>query len=167
MNEPHLIAAASAILREPQHWTTEIMNKITKEELAAKLNGRQYGDEMTRDEEKLAHDSGLLVFGASDELTEFRGLFNDEAGAYICTKYRLDSIGLLPEWDDVKDDEDQAEEYFKRKGQGKLITAEWCGGDGKPAWTFATGIPHAEFTIMDTGYKYCVGLVISREDLEP
>ena len=56
---------------------------MTKEELAALINGRKYRHELTDKEEKAAKDARLVVvFGASDDLMEFRGAINDECGAY-------------------------------------------------------------------------------------
>jgi len=54
---------------------------ITAEELAAKLNGREYGEEITDTEEIEAKKSGLVViFGYSDDSAELRGAINDEIG---------------------------------------------------------------------------------------
>ena len=42
---------------------------MTAKELAELLNGREYGNEITSDEEKLAKESGLVVvFGYSDDM---------------------------------------------------------------------------------------------------
>ena len=42
---------------------------MTKEELAATLNGREYNHEITKEEEAEARENGLVViFGASDDL---------------------------------------------------------------------------------------------------
>jgi hypothetical protein len=55
----------------------------TKEALARRLNGREYGTEITSDEEAAARKCGLVVaFGAPDDLIEFRGAFNDERDCY-------------------------------------------------------------------------------------
>ena len=55
---------------------------MIKEELAALINGREYTHELT-DKEKSAKDARLVVvFGASEDLMEFRGAINDECGAY-------------------------------------------------------------------------------------
>jgi hypothetical protein len=53
---------------------------MTKEELAAILNDREYGAEITEIEAKLAKKDGLVVvFGHSDDCVEFRGAIEDEA----------------------------------------------------------------------------------------
>lgn len=47
---------------------------MTKESLAAILNGRTYGDEITKEEEAQAKAAELVViYGASDDLVEFGG----------------------------------------------------------------------------------------------
>jgi hypothetical protein len=56
---------------------------MTKEQLAALLNGREYGSEITREESAQAAKDGLVVlFGASDDLAEFRGAIHDEHGCW-------------------------------------------------------------------------------------
>lgn len=58
---------------------------MTKEELAARLDGREYGSEMTEDEEAEAKEAGLLViFGYSDDSIEFRGAFHVDGGEIGC-----------------------------------------------------------------------------------
>ena len=46
---------------------------MTKEELAAMLNGREYGKEITKAEEEKAKANGLVViYGYSDDNVELR-----------------------------------------------------------------------------------------------
>ena len=55
----------------------------TAKSFAALLNGRQYLDELTKDEEAIAKDNNLVIcFGQSDDLLEFRGAIDDELNAY-------------------------------------------------------------------------------------
>ena len=112
----------------------EGVGKVTKEQLAERLNGRQYGREITREEEKLAKESGLVVvFGASDDLCEMRGAIDDEFGCY-------------------DGGEIECEEY-----PGKLL-ALWMptGSD----WGYETDLPHADFNIYEDDMLYCVGMVV-------
>lgn len=54
------------------------MNTMTKEQMAALLNGREYGDEITRAEHQIARASGLVVvFGYSDDNMEVRGAWGE------------------------------------------------------------------------------------------
>lgn len=108
---------------------------MTKEQLAERLNGRQYGGELNREEEKLAKESGLVViFGASDDLCEMRGAIDDEFGCY-------------------DGGEIECEEYL-----GKL-QAIWCPADGG-SWGYETDLPHADFNIYEDNTLYCVGIVV-------
>lgn len=50
---------------------------------ANKLNGREYGNEISRSEMLEAQtDNVIIVFGSSDDELEFRGLIYDEVSAY-------------------------------------------------------------------------------------
>ena len=69
---------------------------MTKEELAARLTGREYRDEITAAEEAEARAAGLVVvFGASDDLMEFEGAIRDEIGCYDGGTAMVDENGLL------------------------------------------------------------------------
>lgn len=142
---------------------------MTPSELAAILNGREYRIEISDSEEALAKAAGLVVvFGASDDLMEFRGAISDELGAYDGTTARVSPIGLLPSWESVdKEDEDAAEAYFKAKlGGFREIKALWDSGDGY-SWTFKTDIPHSTFEIVEDGEPYCRGIVFKLSDVAP
>jgi len=137
---------------------------MTKEQLAAKLNGREYGSEMSEDEEKLAKSAGLLVvFGYSDDNTEFRGVIHDEAGCYNGGEFKVDRKGLLPDRDSI-DDDDELKDFFKREPKAAVIEALWAKEKGY-LWTHKTSLPHATFDIMEDGEKFCRGIVIDAKDL--
>lgn len=138
---------------------------MTKEELAALINGREYGAEITNEEAAQAKAAGLIVvFGASDDLIELRGVLHDEAGAYGGTTVHIDSDGFIPDWDGVDhDDEEEAALYFKRKGGGKSIKANW-DRDGY-SWVIETELPHAAFDIVEDDEKFCRGIVFAAADL--
>lgn len=134
---------------------------MTKEELAALLNGREYGEEITGAEEAQAKAAGLLViFGASDDLVELRGTLSDEAGAYNGTTVRIDSEGFIPDWDSVDhDDEEECARYFKRKDGGFQVEAKWdCKGY---SWWIETDREYATFDIMEGPDTFCRGIVVS------
>jgi len=141
--------------------------KLTKEQLAALLNGREYLDEITKEEEEQAKDSGLLViFGQSDDLVELRGAEYEEVGAYEGTIIRITRDGnMLPNFENLdKDDENLLEEYFKAKLAG-FIEVEAVWKDEYPPWTFKTELPHSEFTIVECGEPFCRGIVIDAADI--
>lgn len=135
---------------------------MTKEELAAALNGREYREEISAAEEQAAKKAGLVVvFGASDDLMEFRGAIYDEIGAYEGGVAHLTSKGLLAN----KCDDDGCPYFRESKRGASTITATWGGGGF--SWTYKTKIPHATFEVMEGGEKYCRGIVFSLADVTP
>jgi hypothetical protein len=141
---------------------TTNVETLTPEMLAALLDGNQYRNEMTPMEEANAKASGLVVvFGGSDDLIEFRGAIDDEQGAGQGTEILVDARGLLPDRDNIEDD-DELQDYFARKPWARTITTVWAQGDH--AWQYRTDIPHATFEVMDDGEKYCKGIVFRLAD---
>lgn len=125
---------------------------MTKKEFADKLNGREYATypQFTTSEVETAKENGwIIVYGASDDLMEFEGAIYDEAGCY-----------------------DGGNVYFDKDGVGEdkanCITAKWCEVvDNKlVCWSYETDIPHENFKIMEDGEVYCLGMIISVEDLK-
>lgn len=140
---------------------------MTKEELAAIINGRQEGNELTKEEETTAKQSGLVVvFGYSDDNVELRGAIDDELGAYDGTTLYFDKDGLLQ---NECDDEDCP--YFKNAKQGaKTIEAKPdYSGNGEYMWTYKTDIPHACFDVLEADEigegKFCRGIIFALADL--
>ena len=137
--------------------------KLSKELLAGLLTGREYGSEMAKEEELQAKAAGLIViFGASDDLMEFRGFVDDERGAP--TIALLDAKGLLPFREDIQHDDDALKDYFARAPQVRAVDALWGKEDGY-SWTYRTDMPHATFEIVEDGEPYCRGIVIDVADL--
>ena len=137
----------------------------TKEEWAALINGRQIGNEVSTEEQQRAKaDDIVIVFGASDDLCEFRGAIYDEAGAYDSTTIRLDKKGILPERDQV-DDDDELKDLFARQPKASSIEAVFSPKDVNASWIYKTTIPHARFDIMEEGNLYCRGIVFHIDDL--
>ena len=128
------------------------MRPMTKEQLADLLDGRQYGEEITSEEEKVAHDNGLVViFGASDDLIEFRGILNDEIDSYGGCFFKFNKELDIKVGD-------------KHHGRSRSVQAIWCPTDNQ-SWGFATKIPHSTFKVYEDGELYCVGLVINVAEL--
>lgn len=115
---------------------------------ANKLNGRQYGREITNEEIKLAKELGyVIVFGYSDDCTEFRGFIEDEISTYKSRKIYLNKSGIIN-----KPNND--------KNSIKIIEAIWCGEENY-AWTYKTDIPHVNFNIFEDNKKYCRGIIFN------
>jgi hypothetical protein len=124
--------------------------------LALKLNGRQYGEEITEEEENAARAAGLVVvFGASDDLCELRGAIHDERGAYGDSAEVLIVDGGIFAFEECESHclYAQAAERDARK-RGLLIHPRFGRG-----WTFATEIPHATFDVWENDSKYGQGIV--------
>ena len=136
--------------------------KLSKELLTGLLTGREYGKEMRKEEEMQAKAAGLIViFGASDDLMEFRGFVDDEIGAP--TDALIDAKGLLPNRDSI-DDDASLKDFFAREPLARTVEALWCAEDGY-SWTYRTTVPHATFEIVEGGEPYCRGIVIDVADL--
>lgn len=142
---------------------------MTKEEFAERVDGREYPFKLSEDEERAADVNDLLVvYGCSDDLIEFRGATRHEAGA-IFGGYRIvNVIGRVME--PLEDDEILRLGRFGLDelaiaGPGAFkITAIWDGGNGY-SWEYETAVPHATFDVLETGEKYCRGIVIDLREV--
>lgn len=133
---------------------------MNTKELAALLNNREYREEITRDEEAQAkHDGLVVVFGASDDLMEFRGAIHEELDAYEGTTAYLDADGLV-----VNECDNERCPYARKlAATAKKIKAVWDKDDY--AWFYQTDIPHETFDIVEDGEKYCRGIVFSLNEV--
>lgn len=124
---------------------------MTAKELADLLDGREYGNEITASEAKAAAEAGLVVvFGASDDLIEFRGAIDDEGGCFNGGIIYFDRDGVA---------QDGEEKEFS-------IKAIWCGQNDY-SWSYEADFPHRSFAILEDGEPYCRGIVFSVDDLKP
>lgn len=135
---------------------------MTREEWAKLLDGREYRCELSSEEEAQAKADGvLIVFGASDDLMELRGVICDEVG---CS----DGGEALVTCDKVFDSDHECDcDYCGFKAAVKTavkIKALWCPDDVY-SWTYKTKVPHSTFDIVEDDEKYCRGIVISAADL--
>lgn len=136
---------------------------MTMKEFAEMLSGREYGMEITKDEERQAADAGLLVlYGYSDDNVELRGAIDEEVGAYGGSTIHFTKDGIFYEPDFCL--KSSCPHYKAAKGAAKAIKAVWHD-EGAPCWTFETDIPHETFNIYEDGELFCVGIVFSVEDL--
>ena len=130
---------------------------MTPKELAAKLDGNQYGSEIDRATEKIAADNGLVVvFGYSDDNVELRGAIDDEVGAFNGTTFHVTRSGVIGDIDDT--DDDKRYEFYQALSRAEKITAVWHD-TGEPCWTYETEIPHATFQIFEGEELFCIGIV--------
>jgi hypothetical protein len=141
---------------------------------ASKLNGRQYRNEITAEEELEAKEKGfLVVFGASDDLMEVRGVVGDEFNVY-CTDstllfyfYEKESVirytsnmSDRPEYETVLEIlQDFNVPLLKIKVE-KYASRFKEGTENEFAWNYSTEANYATFDIFDDGENYCKGLVV-------
>jgi hypothetical protein len=135
---------------------------ITKEEAAARLDGNQYREEGSKELFFAMKEAGLVaVFGASDDLMEFRGAIDDEVGCYDGGEAYLTRDGLLT--NDC--DNERCPHFEKLKAKATKITALWCDEDDL-SWTYALPtVPHADFIIKEDSDLYCRGIVFALADV--
>jgi hypothetical protein len=131
------------------------------EAAAARLNGNQYREEGSKDLWEAMETAGLVaVFGASDDLMEFRGAINDEVGCYNGGTAYLTKAGLV-----TNDCENDDCPHFKRaKKSASTISARWCKKEGF-SWDYLTDIPHSKFVIKEDDENYCEGIVFALDDV--
>lgn len=139
---------------------------MTKEQLAATLNGREYCSEIAEHEEEQVKAAGLVVvFGYSDDIMEMHGAIREAYGCYeggdiIFTKKGREVIEY---------DMEVLEKYGLEIPLNK-ITAVWSPEDEQEniicSWMYKTDIPHATFDIMEDGELRCRGIVFSVDDLK-
>lgn len=108
---------------------------MTIQEFAKRLDGRQYGQEISAAEAEQAEQLGyIVVMGYRDDLCEIYGVFREE---YDCYCGGIIQDARLP----------------------KPITAVWHD-TGVGSWSYETDMPHAEFNIFEDDELYCVGIVV-------
>lgn len=143
---------------------------MTRDEAAAAMNGREYRQEGTKEFFAELKAAGLVaVFGASDDLMEFRGAIDDETGAYGHDACALvDRAGLIPSDRDDGWEDAEMLAYLLRKKSATKIEAQWDNGSGY-SWTYSADIPYSSFDIVETddggSELYCRGIVFALADL--
>lgn len=135
---------------------------MDKNELAGRLNGRQYLDELRPEDVRDAYNSGLvIVFGSSDDTMLFRGAMHSSTYCYGGGKAYIEETGTLLgackcgcKW------------YKEAKEKCKYIEAVWCDPDIGAAWSYKTDMPHSVFNIMEDDELYCRGIVFGISDVK-
>lgn len=136
-------------------------------EWAERLNGREYGWDLTADEAKQAKLDGVVIsYGDSDDLLEFRGAIDDEVGAWKGTKVKLTNEPRI-----LNEELNTKELHFNQMQIAgmRTMTDVWCpkGEDGKvwASWNVTTDIPHETFDIMEEGEIFGRGIVFDVKHL--
>lgn len=116
----------------------EFAELIQKDKLTHKV---YYLSELTDEEIAIAKENGfVVVFGYSDDCTEFRGVINDEVGCF--------NGGRVYE------------------NNGFYIEAIWDRAE--IPWTYETNIPHESFSVWDgdDNSLYCQAIVFDISSVE-
>lgn len=102
---------------------------------ARMLDGSNYPFTVSREEaDRLAEKGLVVVYGASDDLMEYSGAFNDEFGAYRGTT--------------------------ANSSEGRTIEAVFAPKEDEgTTWVYRTGMARSEFRIMEGPEVYCYGIV--------
>lgn len=137
------------------------MSTITRDQMARRLDNIDIDD---IDHQLIsAKAAGLLiVYGQSDDLLEFRGIWEDEYGAYGGCDCHIDQNGILLNECDCDCP------YFKRINHDNFtaINAAWNDEDEELAWVVSSDAPHSSFTYHCDGEPFGVGIVIHRDDIK-
>lgn len=133
---------------------------------AAALDRNEYGAEGSKELFEAMKQSGLVaVFGASDDLMEFRGAINDE----VYPRDGGEPIGPNGVLKSKCNEGDECPYFALSIKDAPRIEAIWDDGSGY-AWTYRTTIPHAKFRIVETDDEdeelYCEGIVFSLAALQ-
>jgi hypothetical protein len=131
---------------------------ITAQEVAAKMHGKEYGNEQDKELFAQAKEAGLvIVFGYSDDGAEFRGAIYDETFSEVVY---LDENGIKQS----KCDEGDACPYYQETlKDAATIKPIWDRGG--ISWQYETSIPHVTFDIMEDDDIYCRGIVFALADV--
>jgi len=132
---------------------------ITIQEIAQRMNGKEFLHEMDGIDEKALRREGIVVvYGYSDDNIELRGAISEEIGApgFI----HLTKDGLVENYCGNADCP-----YFYAEIRKATPIHAIFDKDGY-SWVFETTIPHETFEIMEDGEKYCRGIVFFLEDVK-
>lgn len=139
------------------------MSELTIEQVAAQLNGNEYREEGSDELFDRCKAAGIVVlYGASDDLAEFRGAIEDEVGCFDGGDIPVLATGLPA--NDCDDDE--CPYYLATLKGARNIEAVWCDDDLQCSWSYKTNIPHVTFDVMEDGELYCRGIVFRLEDVK-
>ncbi len=133
---------------------------MTPQEAADKLNNCQYREEGSP---KLFADmkfAGLVcVFGASDDLMEFRGAVYDEVGVWNGGEAYFTKLGLL----ENECEESDCPYHAREREKACAVEAIWA--ENNISWQYKTDIPHVTFVVKEDDDVYCRGIIFALADV--
>jgi len=146
---------------EDDHTTSTGM--MTRDAAAAFLNGSEYADVGTPSHLRAMKAAGLVaVYGLSNDLIELRGAIDEEVEAL-----RGGVVSILP--DGIIDGSCTQDHcpYRERLVRGASTVTGVFDDDAAQGhvWRFETDLPHTTFETLDNGEPFCLGVVVSLEDV--
>ena len=146
--------------------------QLARDQIARLLDGHELGDfdDVVAGVAPHAKRSGfVIVFGASDDLMEFRGAINDEVSCWTGGSADIADGDLLT--NDC--DSDDRCPYFAAVAE-KAFRVEALWDDADPdddtitteVWTYRLGVEHSTFTTLEDGEPWCRGVVFALADVE-
>jgi len=170
---------------------SEIKNNIKPskiesiDDLAKLLDGNECYYELQNEykinvEELCKNNNWVIIFGAGDDLIEFRGFIDDEDGAWDGTLMKLVKPGDFYLDDEYEETYKKSKEYkFVPIKEDELNTIKnnnykdaciieqlWCPKDLDASWQVnVKGVPFARFNIMEDDTLYCQGAIIDLNQL--
>lgn len=133
------------------------------QEFAKRLDGREYKQEMTDQEIKLAAELGyVIVFGRSDDRTVCHGAIEAELMTVDGGELFITDQGLYEACSC------QCIYSQEAKKKASSIAVRWC--KGPYVWSYQSDIPHSSFEIIDNqpaeNLKFCQGMVFNLSKLK-
>lgn len=131
-------------------------------------------------EELCKNNNWVIIFGAGDDLIEFRGFIDGEDGAWDGTLMKLVKPGDFYLVDEYEETYKKSKEYkFVPIKEDELNTIKnndykdncvveqlWCPEDLDASWQVnVAGVPCAKFNIMEDDTLYCQGAIIDLSQL--
>jgi hypothetical protein len=139
---------------------------MTKEQFAAMLDDRQYGDEITKEECQLAKDCDLLVaFGYSDDGLKLRGLIKDELDAWegLTLHIFLNANNGKTIYHEAGQETSPIASFLQLKPL--IIEAIWCPESLDTSWLIKANVDCATFDIFEDDELFCRGIVLDKKDI--
>lgn len=137
---------------------------MTPQELADRLDGTEYGDDVNPEKISDAKEFGLVVmYGLSDDIVAIAGACgSDDCGAWHEDGGSVDVYMTRAGFAQSECLDGHDCPYFvKLLKQASKFTARKTN----EGWRIATNVPHAKFTIYEDGEVFGVGIVFRRDDL--
>lgn len=142
-------------------------NKITKEEMAERLNGRRFLQESISWEEDCASRNKLVIIcmTSKNHVRVAGAIINDISFSNDCRKFKLDARGVIPKIDSWSPGVQMAKRWVWRL-ENSVEIAIVHDKSADPAWQIKTELPHAQFVFFNKLDALLMhGIVIDVSDL--